>query len=312
LITQLHIKMSIAMRERLIEINGCQLNLAESATGGPPLLLLHGVTRCWQDFDSLLPALSARYQLYGLDFRGHGGSQWSHHNYRVVDYVEDVCQVISQVIARPAIIYGHSLGAMVAAAVAARSPALVRALVLEDPPFETMGQAMAPTPFADFFRGLLQVVRQLRSDDAHRSDAVTDDEIRQTSRAIASITVGATGKPRVRLGDVRDMTALRFSAKCLHALDPEVLEAIVDGNWLESYAATVNFASVVCPTLVLQGDVANGGTLTEEDAQAMESSMADCTRVFFPGAGHQLHWTHTEPLLRHTLSFLSSLGISAT
>lgn len=301
------------MQERSIEINNHQLNLAVSGPpSGTPLLLLHGVTRCWQDFDPLLPAFTARYHVYGLDFRGHGGSQWSNKNYRVVDYVDDVCQVVAREIGRPTILFGHSLGAMVATAVAARSPKLVRALVLEDPPFETMGQSMTPTPFADFFRGLLQVVRQLPAGAARRPESVSDEDIRQTSRAISAITVGAAGKPRVRLGDVRDLTALRFSAKCLHALDPAVLEAIVDGKWLESYATTVNFESVTCPTLLLQGDMSNGGTLTDEDAQKMEDAMADCTRVFFPGAGHLLHWTHTEPLLRHTLSFLSSLGTSAT
>ena len=54
------------------------MKLAHRILDGPPaapaLLLIHGVTRCWQDWEALLPALTREWRVIGLDQRGHGDS----------------------------------------------------------------------------------------------------------------------------------------------------------------------------------------------------------------------------------------------
>src|SRR5260221_7378676 len=52
-----------------------RLNVLVGPRNGPPLVLLHGVTRSWQDWRPVLPALMARWQVFALDHRGHGGSE---------------------------------------------------------------------------------------------------------------------------------------------------------------------------------------------------------------------------------------------
>ena len=89
-----------------------------------------------------------------MDFRGHGESARSEGRYRVVDYVEDAARFLEEEIGRPAAVYGHSLGAMVAAATAARAPGMVMAVVLEDPPFHTMGRRIRETALHGFFSAL--------------------------------------------------------------------------------------------------------------------------------------------------------------
>ena len=74
-----------------------------------------------------------RWHLHLIDHRGHGGSGRAPGQYRVVDHVEDALTVLNW-LGRPAVLFGHSLGALVAAAAAAARPELVRAVVLEDPP----------------------------------------------------------------------------------------------------------------------------------------------------------------------------------
>src|SRR5438045_742737 len=93
------------------------LNTATGPASGPPLVFLHGVTRRWQDFLTLVPALTGRWQVHGLDFRGHGGSGRVPNKYRIIDYVQDAVSVLRTRVAEPAVLYGHSLGALVAAAV---------------------------------------------------------------------------------------------------------------------------------------------------------------------------------------------------
>ena len=135
--------------------------------GRTPLLLIHGVLRRWQDFMPVVPALAFRHPCLAIDQRGHGSSRHlcneGESTYRTVDYVDDVSALMPNEFAGGAILYGHSLGAMVAAAVAGRCPELVRGVILEDPPFHTMGDRIETTPLAGYFRSIRQAVVQHHS-----------------------------------------------------------------------------------------------------------------------------------------------------
>jgi pimeloyl-ACP methyl ester carboxylesterase len=85
-----------------------------------PILCLHGLARGWQSFLPLIPTLALRWQVYALDQRGHGKSERAN-GYFAIDYVPDVVGFLHHEIRRPTVLYGHSLGAMVAAAVAAEA-----------------------------------------------------------------------------------------------------------------------------------------------------------------------------------------------
>src|SRR5581483_7683841 len=81
--------MGAMFTERAFNSGELLLNHAVGPVTGPPLLLLHGVTRCWRDFVTLVPPLAPRWQLHGLDFRGHGRSARAPGKYLVTDYVRD-------------------------------------------------------------------------------------------------------------------------------------------------------------------------------------------------------------------------------
>ena len=80
--------------EQFVESGNSRLNLASGPASGPPLLLLHGVTRRWQDFLTLTSALTERWQVNALDFRGHGRSSRCSGAYRVLDYAGDVIRLL--------------------------------------------------------------------------------------------------------------------------------------------------------------------------------------------------------------------------
>ncbi|MCP4784417.1 MAG: alpha/beta hydrolase [Fuerstiella sp.] len=73
-----------------------------------------------------------------VDFRGHGNSDRGH-GYAVTDYVDDICNLIHDRVPGPVALYGHSPGAMTVAGVAARLGHQVSAIVMEDPPLQSMG-----------------------------------------------------------------------------------------------------------------------------------------------------------------------------
>jgi pimeloyl-ACP methyl ester carboxylesterase len=271
------------------------LHYAAGPCHGPPLVLLHGVTRGWRDWSPLLPVLAARWQVYALDFRGHGGSARTPGRYRVVDYVLDAREFLGKMCPSPPVVLGHSLGAMVALAAAADPALKLRGVILEDPPFETMGSRIRKTPFLSQFQGMKKQLAERRG-------------TAELARGLARIKLVTPGKDSVAyLGQVRDATALRFSARCLTRLDPEVLDPIIAGEWLDEYDLHGLLGTVRCPLLLLQADTHTGGMLTDGDADLIESALTDCSRVKLDGVGHLVHWMETATMLRLVTGFLESL-----
>jgi pimeloyl-ACP methyl ester carboxylesterase len=279
--------------EYKFKIGGLSFNCARTEnSGAPPLLCLHGVTRCWQSFLPLIPTLALRWRVYALDHRGHGGSARAE-SYFAVDYAQDVVSFLRTEIRRPAVVYGHSLGAMAAAAVAAEIPELVRAVILEDPPFDTMGARIKSHPLYPYFAAL-------------GSLAGGGMAVPELVEKLGAIEIDAP-HGRAALRNVRDASALRFTAKCLRRLDPAVMTPIVEAQWLKGYDLRSIAGRIQSPTLVLQADGDAGGMLTDGDAELLEITIADVARVRVGGVGHQIHTAAPDAALRIALGFLESL-----
>lgn len=259
------------------------LKYVDHGGSGSPLLLLHGVTRCGEDWAPLLSELTSQWRVITLDQRGHGESDRAT-SYLVSDYVADAVRFIRDDLGTPITIFGHSLGAMVAAAVAAELSDQIPAVILEDPPFHTMGSRIAGSLWQAQFFGMRQVAREGGS-----VEAITD--------GLSEIQLPIDGKMK-RLGEMRDRAALTWSAECLNRLDPDVLTPVIEGRWLDGYDVQKTLSSVRCPTLMLQGDPTVGGALTDRDAADAVSELSGCKLVRFVGVGHQLHRDRPTEVLR--------------
>lgn len=272
------------------------LQLTEARTGSEPasFLCLHGVTRRWQSFLPIVAPLAVRHTLGLIDLRGHGSSARAP-GYRVVDYVGDLVERLRQA-PRPVVLYGHSLGAMVAAGAAAACPDRVRGLILEDPPFETMGARIAETRLLSYFRGISELGGSESSFASH------------LRRLPAIRLVDPVSGQTQRVGDVRDPVFLRFTARSLTLLDPRVLEPIVSGGWLEGYDFREILSRVACPLLLLRADPELGGMLTAEDFHWCKRRLPNVTGVEFPKTPHLIHTARPLELATYVLGFVESLG----
>lgn len=277
------------MNESLLPVNGTALNVARTAGGGSPLVLWHGLVRRWQDFATILPAFTSRYAVTAVDHRGHGKSARTPGEYRVPHYIADGAALLRDHVREPTILYGHSLGALTALGVAAACPELVRAVVMEDPPSAGMLANLVGTNYEITWRAM-------------HSIAGTPD-VREAFRNLAAIRLldGRT------LGEVRDAGALRFLARCIVDLDPDIFTPAFEGRWLEGFDLLATARRVACPVLVLASDPAVGGMLPKTDAADLVAVLADGHLVEFPGRGHLLHGEHPEAVLRVVLPFLESL-----
>lgn len=262
----------------------------------PPLLMLHGVARRSDTFLPLLPWLVPQWRVAALDHRGHGRSARAD-SYLVRDYAADCVTVVERQFDRPVVLYGHSLGALVAVLTAAAIPRRVAAIVLEDPP----GPGFLETLRSSSYQGLFAAYRIL---------AGTRQPVADLARSIADVELvdPATGSV-TRLGAIRDAAAIRFLAACLADLDPAVMAPLVAGDWLMACDLPGALDAVRCPVLLLRADPRVGGMLPEADARLFTGRLRDLAAVDLPaGTGHTVHGTSPELVTRHLLPFLASTG----
>lgn len=271
-----------------------------SGSLAPPVLFLHGVLRHWRTFYPLVERLRDTLDLYGVDQRGHGLSAHDPQAaYRVIDYARDMPTILGAIPAPRVVLYGHSLGGMVALAAAALVPERVAGVILEDPPFSTMGGRLAQLPLRRFFLGVRDLL-------ASRSQPTPESLFGPFSEMI--VGESDDGSP-VRVRNQRDELSRWFSVESFSRLDRRVLEPIVDGTWMEGYDTAAYLRGVRCPVALLQGDEACGGMLIDADAErVLERIGSGCERTRFPGCGHQIHGTRPEEVARLMREFATRVA----
>ena len=150
--------------------NGTVLNYGEGPAAGPPLLLIHGQQTSWTSYVRVLPELARHFHVFAVDKHGHGGSSKDPDKYSARAMGADLATFIEQVIGQPVYLSGHSSGALLSVWLAANSAALVRAVVLEDPPLFATEPGRAEDTFAwrDSFRNIHNFLQQDQQSDYTR------------------------------------------------------------------------------------------------------------------------------------------------
>jgi pimeloyl-ACP methyl ester carboxylesterase len=101
---------------------------------GPDVMLLHGWTCDSHDWSWQLPVLESKYRVVAPDLRGHGRSEIMPPGaYAPADYVADIeALIVASHRGRKFVLIGHSMGAQIAARLAAKRPDLICGVVSID------------------------------------------------------------------------------------------------------------------------------------------------------------------------------------
>jgi pimeloyl-ACP methyl ester carboxylesterase len=279
-------------QERTFACGDFTLKGAIGPANGRPLIFLHGVTRCWQDFMTLMPAVAPRWSTCAIDFRGHGGSDRAK-GYRVVDHLADAMAFMTAHVKEPAVIYGHSLGAHVAAGIAAQARERVIALILEDPPAEPLLVNIRKNVFNTLFMVLRAFAGDVRP-------------IGEIARDLGSYLMPMPNAAN-KAGPQRDPVSIRFMAKSLKTCDPENLTTVLEARWLDGFDMESVYKQIRCPVMLFRGDEAAGGMLPKSEGDKLMRCLADGTLVEWAGTGHLIHWMQTDAVARYVTGFLESL-----
>jgi pimeloyl-ACP methyl ester carboxylesterase len=282
------------LRELTFETQGVRLNYALGPETGPPLVLLHGLGRSWHVFLPLIPALSLRWQIYAVDLRGHGKSSHVARGYHGPEYSSDISAFLRERIGHPAILFGHSLGAMISMWVAAAAPELVRALILGD---NMILSSTLPTGYASLFSALRDLVCK-------------GGTVEELAQGLAKVRIRVPGiDEAVDLGELpgNDEAYLRSWARYLQQVDPVAYEMTLDGSSVQGWDGEAMLKQIQCPTLLLQANPSLGGMMSDHDVNRACALLARPVRVKCPTLGHALFIQNPEPVLRAVTNFLESL-----
>jgi pimeloyl-ACP methyl ester carboxylesterase len=244
-----------------------------------PLILLHGLASRWQPFQSILPALSVKYHVFALDFRGHGQSSHTPGAYRLDDYTRDILQFIACQVQKPVVVYGHSLGALVGINLAAQQPQWVRGLILGDPPLYHHDTLTQNTFWLAAFIELLEFK------NAHPDPDEMEAWLAQNYPGMSS-----------------ERRAERVHS--LETVDPDVVRAVVSNTQMEGISLATLVPRITCPVLLLRGNPSLGSALREQDVDFALKHFPRICALEMETIGHGII---PAPLLPQMMKFIDTL-----
>jgi pimeloyl-ACP methyl ester carboxylesterase len=224
----------------------------------PALLAFHGWTDSADVFAPLAGALAGRWPVVAVDAPGHGGTPLRPGPFVIADHLTSAIAVLDALPRlvgaghRSVVAYGHSMGALTAARVAATRHGLVRGLVLEEPARTTLRRAESSARMRAWLGGL-------RSGD-HAS-------------RIAWVRANHPNWPDAELEPW---------VRSKEHVDLEHLERPAD--WGEPLPALLS--EVPCPVLIIRGEPAQGGIVSRTGARRCAAACPGGAQVLVLNAGH--------------------------
>lgn len=279
-----------------------QLRLHVLHWQGPPraprILLLHGFMHHAWVWQGLAQRLCSHFDVYALDFRGHGDSAWDpQQRYQHTDLQNDICHAITALSLHGCHLIGHSLGARVAMLVLEQEPALATSFTIVDtgPEVGAAGAAKVrrdaesqPGNFAsvELFHGYLRRIYALSNADAlaaFATHSLRRDGEHYTLKMDPAFT-HALWKPASYHNDARELRA-PLNEQLWHAL-----------------------ASLKMPTLVLRG--AASAILSRQTAEKMANEVIKNAQLkSVPLAGHAVMMDNPDVATDIIEDFLHGLGV---
>lgn len=248
--------------------------------GEQPMLMLHGLSQSHITFKGLLDELAPGRQLILCDLPGHGES------YRAAQYsaesmVADVADLLRSITDKPAIVYGHSLGSLVATGLAAEHPDCVRRLILSDPPLVVWDEARWKDSLISSYFGWAR--------KCLRAQLPMEQIIPMLQAAFPH----------------REMAVLQDQAAALCQLDAAIIDALFDDQLTSLEQVLTMFTQIQCPTLLLQADPKVLAAANDQDIKMIQERVNETAHVKFAGADHDLHLWQSGPVLDAVQEFLA-------
>jgi N-formylmaleamate deformylase len=257
---------------RWVHSGALRLHVLDYGGAGVPLVVLPGITSPAITMDFVARELTDLVRPIVLDVRGRGLSD-AGPSYTLDDYAADTLAVVAGLGLDRPLLLGHSMGARIAAVVAASGGADPRGTVLVDPPMSGPGRGPYPTTLTAFLGQLAEAERGTDADEVARS------------------------WPRWP----RREQELR--ARWLSSCDQAAIAATHAGFESEDFFDV--WPKVPAPTVLLHG--ADSPVVTAAGVAEARAANAGATFVEIPDAGHMVFWDNPATALTLVRQALTTL-----
>lgn len=295
-------------KEQRFNTGEINLNYVIGPNNGPALVLIPAQMATWETYLPNLQTLSQSFQVYSVDVRGHGKSDWATGDYSWSSIGRDMTAFLRQIVQRPAIVSGNSSGGIIALWLAANLPQLVSGLVLEDAPVFSVEMPrfkeedrfvydglkhfvdhlgdINNRDLADYFRG-----QTLPVNKGKREKRMPDWFVNILSYLIRRHQKSHPGKV-VDIGYFPGVMRQLFYS--ISTFDPDFSRAFLDGRFYAGLNHAEALARVTCPTLVMHANWFRHpkyglvGAMDDKDAQRIQELVPQAQLVNIP-ANHVIH-----------------------
>ena len=263
-----------------ILVDGVKIHYTRTGNGNkPPVILAHGFSDnglCWLP---LARDLEADYDVILPDARGHGLSARVQPG-EEIDMVADIAGLIRGLGLNQPVLGGHSMGANTSAQVGARFPGLVRALVLEDPPWREPEPPKEPEPEKEGHPRPNPMEWILRLEKLSAEELIANCRKDNPKWQEAELRPWAESKKQ-------------FDYNFLQRLSGNLFQ-----NWQEVSQA------IRCPTLLITANPAKGAIVPPKTVQRVHSMNSHIKVVRIPHAGHSIRRENYPMYLKAVRTFL--------
>lgn len=305
------------------EIN---INYVAGPNHGPALVLVPAQMGNWESYQKVLLPLSQKFQVFSVDIRGHGKSDWTTGDYSWESIGRDMTAFMKQVVKRPAIVSGNSSGGLIALWLAANLPEYVSGVILEDAPVFSAEMPRFKDEDRFVYQGLEHVVETIGDPnnrdlaDYFRGQTLPVNEGRREKRVpnwFVNILSGIIRRyERSHPGQPVDITwfplTLRLLIKCLSMFDPDFSRAFVDGRFYKGLDHAEALKRVKCPMLVLHANWFRHpkfglvGAMDDKDAARILELVPQAQYKKIP-ANHVIHMFEPEKFVEAVETFAAQV-----
>jgi len=277
-----------AWSEGDVQANGITIHYYR--TGGdnkPSILLLHGITDSGQCWPRVAHDLEGSYDVIMTDARGHGHSGAST-DFSIALLADDAATVIRALGLEKPYVWGHSMGAITAAMLAASYPDLVRAIVLEDPPLMDK-PGFQTTPDRELFQTGGEQQEQYGWQWLFELRALPREE---------RIARGLAMNPNWAKEEIIPWADSKAELN-IDILEPALAAVANAAPWREV------ISRIECPILLVTGDPELHAIVTPEIAQEAAQLWKHGEVLHMSGAGHNIHRDRYDETMTAAQAFLN-------
>jgi pimeloyl-ACP methyl ester carboxylesterase len=254
--------------QRWVTVEDRPVNVVELGEG-PPIVFVHGLSGCWQNWLEQLPVFAASHRVVALDLPGFGHSPMPREKITISFYGRVLDQVMDTLAIDAAAVVGNSMGGFCSAELAIAFPQRVERLLLAAPAGISSFGNKEGQRLALLVRWAGLALKMGVGWTAAHADAVASRPVLR-----ARVLEGVARYPG-RLPAALVAEQLRGAGKPGF---PEALRANLDYDFRD------RVPEIACPTLVVWGD--RDRVITVRDADVYTELIANARKVILPDTGH--------------------------